>query len=63
MRNFCISGINQNKNWKDINEVLKDFIYYYFNSKYAKPDFVFKKDYNKIFVLFYIILYLWVKYG
>lgn len=39
IRNFCIQGINANKNWLETNEDLKDFIYYYFNSKYAKDDY------------------------
>jgi ATP-dependent DNA helicase RecQ len=39
IRNFCIQGINNNKNWLETNEELKDFIYYYFNSKYAKDDY------------------------
>ncbi|MGQ1787991.1 DEAD/DEAH box helicase [Saccharicrinis sp. GN24d3] len=40
MRNFCIAGIDESKDWKDRNEELKDFIYYYFNSKYAKEDYI-----------------------
>ncbi len=40
IRNFCIQGINDNKNWLETNEDLKDFIYYYFNSKYAKDDYI-----------------------
>jgi len=40
MRNFCIQGIDETKDWKERNEELKDFIYYYFNSKYAKDDYV-----------------------
>jgi superfamily II DNA helicase RecQ len=40
MRKFCIEGINETKDWKEINEDLKDFLYYYFNSKYAKDDYV-----------------------
>src|SRR5690606_864474 len=39
IRNFCLQGINNNKNWLETNEDLKDFIYYYFNSKYAKDDY------------------------
>ena len=39
MRTFCIIGCNEAKDWKDVNEELKDFIYYYFNSKYAKSDY------------------------
>ena len=40
MRNFCIIGIDETEDWKIINEVLKDEIYYYFNSKYAKDDYI-----------------------
>lgn len=38
MRNFCLQGIDESKDWKEINEELKDSIYFYFNSKYAKDD-------------------------
>lgn len=38
MRTFCMLGL-QNKDWKEANEDLKDFIYYYFNSKFARKDF------------------------
>jgi hypothetical protein len=40
MRLFCIQGLNATKDWKEVNEDLKDFIYYYFNSKYANDDYV-----------------------
>jgi superfamily II DNA helicase RecQ len=40
MRNFCMEGLNDDFNWIEANESLKDFIYYYFNSKYAKSDYV-----------------------
>ena len=40
MRAFCIQGLDKSKDWKEVNEDLKDFIYYYFNSKYAKDDYV-----------------------
>jgi hypothetical protein len=40
MRTFCITGADESKNWKKTNEDLKDFIFYYFNSKYAKRDYV-----------------------
>jgi len=40
MRLFCIQGLDDTKDWKEINEDLKDFIYYYFNSKYANDDYV-----------------------
>lgn len=39
IRSFCMEGISYGDNWKDANEALKDFIYYYFNSKYARKDY------------------------
>lgn len=36
---FCNQAVSSNKDWKDTNEDLKDFIYYYFNSKYAREGF------------------------
>lgn len=38
MRAFCMLGI-QGNDWIKRNEDLKDFIYYYFNSKYARKGF------------------------
>ncbi|MBP6974250.1 MAG: ATP-dependent DNA helicase RecQ, partial [Syntrophorhabdus sp.] len=40
MRMFCIQGLDDTKDWKEVNEDLKDFIYYYFNSKYANDDYI-----------------------
>ena len=40
MEQFCNMAITSAKDWKDTNEDLKDFIYYYFNSKYAREGFV-----------------------
>lgn len=40
MRLFCKQGLDETKDWKEVNEQLKDFIYYYFNSKYANEDYV-----------------------
>lgn len=40
MEQFCNMAINSGKDWKEANEDLKDFIYYYFNSKYARGGFV-----------------------
>lgn len=40
MEQFCNMAITSGKDWKDTNEDLKDFIYYYFNSKYAREGFV-----------------------
>lgn len=38
IRSFCNVGIDRNRvqDWKETNEELKDHIYYYFNSKYAR---------------------------
>ena len=35
-----MEGMNSSNHWLEVNEKLKDFIYYYFNSKYAKSDYV-----------------------
>lgn len=40
MEQFCNIAINSSKDWKETNEELKDFIYFYFNSKYAREGFV-----------------------
>ena len=40
MRNFCLVGIDDKKDWKEINEDLKDEIYYYFNSKFAREGYI-----------------------
>lgn len=40
MEQFCNMAISSGKDWKETNEELKDFIYYYFNSKYARESFV-----------------------
>lgn len=40
MEQFCNMAINSKQDWKETNEELKDFIYYYFNSKYAREGFV-----------------------
>lgn len=41
MRAFCNEGIENNRrqDWKQTNEDLKDHLYYYFNSKYAREDY------------------------
>lgn len=49
MEQFCNMAINSGKNWLETNEDLKDFIYFYFNSKYARENFetfdsILKKD-------------------
>ncbi len=40
MRSFCMEGVHPDYTWMEANEKLKDFIFYYFNSKYAKTDYV-----------------------
>ena len=40
MEQFCNMAISSKQDWKETNEDLKDFIYYYFNSKYAREGFV-----------------------
>ena len=33
---FCVHGSDKSKDWKEINEELKDELFFYFNSKYAR---------------------------
>lgn len=39
IRNFCLIGIREDKDWKETNEDLKDEIFYYFNSKFARKGY------------------------
>lgn len=39
VRAFCAMGTNSDADWKETNEDLKDFICYYFNSKYARDEY------------------------
>lgn len=39
MRKFCLTGIDETKDWKEINEDLKDEIFFYFNSKFARAGY------------------------
>ncbi|UKI46362.1 MAG: hypothetical protein L6V92_01440 [Phocaeicola vulgatus] len=41
IRTFCMIGADDKKDWLTKNEILKDHIYYYFNSKYARKDFIY----------------------
>ena len=47
---FCIHGTEENKDWKEINEDLKDELYFYFNSKYARHGYttIIGKPYSLI---------------
>ena len=40
MEQFCNTAISSKSNWLETNEELKDFIYYYFNSKYAREGYI-----------------------
>lgn len=40
VRTFCAMGMSSGSDWKETNEDLKDHIYYYFNSKYARDGYV-----------------------
>lgn len=40
IESFCEQAINSQSDWLETNEDLKDFIYYYFNSKFAREDYV-----------------------
>lgn len=44
MRNFCLTGIDDTKDWKEINEDLKDEIFFYFNSKFARARYRTEND-------------------
>ena len=44
IRNFCLTGIDETKNWKEINEDLKDEIFFYFNSKFARAGYRTEND-------------------
>ena len=39
MNAFCREGVAAGSDWLAVNEDLKDFIYYYFNSKYARSGY------------------------
>lgn len=39
MERFCNDAIHSSGNWLEVNEELKDFIYFYFNSKYAREGY------------------------
>ena len=43
MRSFCLTGIDDSKDWKEINEDLKDEIFFYFNSKFAREGYMTDK--------------------
>lgn len=40
IESFCQQAVNSTDSWLVVNEDLKDYIYYYFNSKFAREDYV-----------------------
>ncbi len=40
IESFCQQAVNTTDSWLVVNEDLKDYIYYYFNSKFAREDYV-----------------------
>lgn len=36
---FCKDAVSSKNSWLEVNEDLKDYLYYYFNSKYARRDY------------------------
>ena len=40
MERFCNDAIHNTNNWLEVNEDLKDFIFFYFNSKYAREGYM-----------------------
>ena len=39
MHSFCLEAVDPQRPWLEANEDMKDFIYYYFNSKYAREGY------------------------
>ena len=39
IRDFCMNGSNPEEQWLAMNESMKDDLYFYFNSKYARHDY------------------------
>lgn len=53
MEAFCQEGLSPKyTTWLDANEGLKDFIYYYFNSKYAREDYQTSSEKPKPYSLY-----------
>lgn len=44
MEQFCKSAVESDADWLETNEDLKDFLYFYFNSRYARPAFIAPND-------------------
>lgn len=43
METFCYNAVHSGKDWLETNEDMKDDIYFYFNSKYARADYQTEK--------------------
>lgn len=46
MFSFCVHGVDENRDWKEINEDLKDDLFFYFNSKYARRGYTTESGEN-----------------
>ena len=46
MFSFCVHGVDESRDWKAINEDLKDDLFFYFNSKYARRGYVTESNDN-----------------
>lgn len=46
MFSFCVHGVDESRDWKAINEDLKDDLFFYFNSKYARRGYVTESNKN-----------------
>lgn len=46
MFSFCAHGVDKDKDWKEINEDLKDDLFFYFNSKYARRGYTTESGEN-----------------
>lgn len=46
MFSFCVHGVDESRDWKAINEDLKDDLFFYFNSKYARRGYVTETNEN-----------------
>ena len=44
IEDFCREAANSEKSWLETNEDMKDYIYYYFNSKYAREGYAVGKE-------------------
>ena len=46
MFSFCVHGVDETRDWKEVNEDLKDDLFFYFNSKYSRRGYVTETNEN-----------------